>query len=174
MIHRPASALKEMLENSLDAGATSIAVVVKDGGNRMLQIQDDGHGIRERDLPIVCHRHTTSKLQMFTDLENLSTFGFRGEALASISYVAHLTITTMTADSRYAMKACYRDGKLTEGSPKPCAGVRGTILTVENIFYNVPTRQKALRSSSDEYAKVLDVLQRYASLRTDVAFSCRK
>ncbi|ACO64465.1 DNA mismatch repair and recombination [Micromonas commoda] len=174
VIHRPASALKEILENSLDAGATSIVVTVKDGGNKLLQVTDNGCGIREADLPILCERHTTSKLSKFEDLSAMSTFGFRGEALASISFVANLTVTTMTRGATHALKASYCDGALDGGGARPCAGNPGTTITVENLFYNVPTRRKALKSPHEEFAKVLDVVQRYASSRTDVAFTCRK
>ncbi len=175
VIHRPASALKELLENALDAGATSITVTVKDGGNKLLQIQDDGHGIRAEDLPILCERHTTSKLSSFEDLDTVQTFGFRGEALASVSFVSNLTVTTMTADAPHALKASYRDGALENDQPaRPCAGVPGTTITVENLFFNVPTRRRALKSASEEFSKVLDVIQRYAASRVDVAFACRK
>ena len=174
VIHRPASALKEILENCLDAGATSIVVTVKDGGNKLLQVTDNGCGIREADLPILCERHTTSKLSKFEDLSAMSTFGFRGEALASISFVANLTVTTMTKDATHALKAAYCDGTLDGGGARPCAGNPGTTITVENLFYNVATRRKALKSSSEEFSKVLDVIQRYAAMRTDVSFTCRK
>ena len=174
VIHRPASALKEILENSLDAGATSVVVTVKDGGNKLLQVQDDGHGIREADMPILCERHTTSKLQTFEDLDTVSTFGFRGEALASVSFVSNLTVTTMTADASHAVKAAYRDGRLEDGDREPCAGVPGTTITVENLFYNVPARRRALKSPSEEFARVLEVIQRYAALRVDVSVACRK
>ncbi|GFH15220.1 DNA_mis_repair domain-containing protein, partial [Haematococcus lacustris] len=105
VIQRPSSALKELLENSLDAGATQISVVVKEGGNKLLQIVDNGHGIRKADLPILCHRHTTSKLSSFEDLETISTLGFRGEALCSISFVSRMTVTTMPAEALHGYRA---------------------------------------------------------------------
>ena len=174
VIHGPSSALKELLENALDANSTQIQILVKDGGKRMLQITDNGHGIREEDLEIVCERHTTSKLRTFEDLETVGTFGFRGEALASITYVANVMIQTMCKDQKHAMKATYTDGKMDEGSKAACAGVQGTIICAENLFYNVPARRNALKSASEEYAKILDVVTRYAVSRPDVAFSCRK
>ena len=168
VIHRPASALKEMLENSLDAGSRSITVTVRDGGNKLLQVTDDGCGIRDEDLPILCERHTTSKLRTFEDLDAVATFGFRGEALASMSFVANLTATTMTADAAHATRAAYADGKMTSEGARPTAGVPGTTICVENLFYNVPTRRRALKSASEEFARVLDTTQRYG-----VAAGCR-
>ena len=147
---------------------------MKEGGIKVLQVQDNGQGIDENDLPLLCKRHATSKLRSFEDLEKMSTYGFRGEALASISFVAQVTITTMTPGAKHALKALYCNGKLAEGGAKPCAGNPGTIVTVENLFYNVPARRKALKSSSDEYSRILEVIQRYAVLRTDVSFTCRK
>ena len=99
IIHKPSSALKEMLENSVDAGSTSISVSCKEGGIKLLQVSDNGKGIRKEDLGIVCERHTTSKIQKFEDLTSVTTYGFRGEALASISMVANLTIVTKTRDA---------------------------------------------------------------------------
>ena len=174
VIHRPASALKEMLENSLDAGSRSITVTVRDGGNKLLQVTDDGCGIRDEDLPILCERHTTSKLRTFEDLDAVATFGFRGEALASMSFVANLTVTTMTAGAAHATRAAYADGKMTPEGPRPTAGVPGTSVCVENLFYNVPTRKRALRSASEEFARILETTQRYAASRPDVAFAVRK
>jgi DNA mismatch repair protein MLH1 len=174
VIHRPASALKEMLENSLDAGSRSITVTVRDGGNKLLQVTDDGCGIRDEDLPILCERHTTSKLRTFEDLDAVATFGFRGEALASMSFVANLTVTTMTADAAHATRAAYADGKMTSEGAQPTAGVPGTTICIENLFYNVPTRRRALKSASEEFARVLETTQRYAASRPDVAFCVRK
>uniref|UniRef100_A0A0C3UA54 DNA mismatch repair protein S5 domain-containing protein n=1 Tax=Guillardia theta (strain CCMP2712) TaxID=905079 RepID=A0A0C3UA54_GUITC len=148
VIHRPANALKELLENSIDAGSTTISIQVKSGGLKLLQVTDNGHGIKKEDLKIAVERFTTSKLSKYEDLTSISTFGFRGEALASISHVAHLNITTMTADSACAYKAHYKDSKLIP--PVACAGVKGTTITVEDLFYNVPNRLKAWKHSSDD------------------------
>ncbi|PIL27589.1 hypothetical protein GSI_10740 [Ganoderma sinense ZZ0214-1] len=180
IIHRPASALKELIENSLDAGATSIKVTVKDGGMKLLQIQDNGSGIRKDDLPILAERFTTSKLSTFSDLKRLTTYGFRGEALASISYVSNLSVITKTKTDTCAWKACYADGALTPAKPgmtadaKPCAGNDGTTIVVENLFYNTPTRLSALRGSSEEYSRVLEVVTKYAVHNPHVSFMCRK
>ncbi|KAG0627657.1 hypothetical protein M758_2G218500 [Ceratodon purpureus] len=173
VIQRPASALKELLENSLDAGATSIGITVKDGGVKLIQIVDNGHGIRYEDLPLLCERHTTSKLREFEDLETISTLGFRGEALASITFVAHLSVTTMTEGQAHGYKATYKDGQM-EGDARPCAAVKGTQITVENLFYNVAARRKAFKNLSEEYGRILDVVSRYAVHKTGVSFSCKK
>lgn len=131
VVQRPASALKEMLENSIDAGAKHITVVIKEGGLKYLQIQDDGCGIRLEDLHILCHRHTTSKLRAYEDLDTISTLGFRGEALASISFVAHVTVTTMTANMQHGYRVKYSDGEMLSPGPKPAAAVPGTSIIVE-------------------------------------------
>lgn len=180
VIQRPANALKEMIENSLDAKASSITVTVKSGGLKLLQIQDNGCGIRKEDMGIVCERFTTSKLTKFEDLSSIATYGFRGEALASISHVAHVTITTRTGESNCAFKASYSDGKLVparpglSADPKPCAGNKGTQITVEDLFYNVSTRRKALKSSGEEFAKIADVVSKYAIHNSGVAFTLKK
>ncbi|KAJ3008170.1 DNA mismatch repair protein [Thoreauomyces humboldtii] len=180
IIHRPANALKEMIENCLDAGASSIQITIKDGGLKLLQIQDNGHGIHKDDLAVVCERFATSKLAQFDDLSRIATYGFRGEALASISHVAHVTITTKQGDSPCAWRACYSDGKLkapkpgASVDPKPCAGNRGTQIVVEDLFYNITTRRKALKSVSEEYNRILDVVHRYAIHNSKTSFTCKK
>ncbi|XP_032211419.1 DNA mismatch repair protein Mlh1 isoform X2 [Mustela erminea] len=158
---------------NLDAKSTSIQVVVKEGGLKLIQIQDNGTGIRKEDLDIVCERFTTSKLQSFEDLASISTYGFRGEALASISHVAHVTITTKTADAKCAYRANYSDGKL-KAPPKPCAGNQGTQITVEDLFYNISTRRKALKNASEEYGKILEVVGRYSIHNSGISFSVKK
>ncbi|KAH8425381.1 mismatch repair ATPase MLH1 [Aspergillus melleus] len=180
IIVAPMHALKELIENAVDAGSTSVEILVKDGGLKLLQITDNGQGIDREDLPILCERFTTSKLKQFEDLSSIGTYGFRGEALASISHIAHLTVTTKTAGSSCAWRAHYGDGHLVPAkpgqseAPKATAGRGGTQITVEDLFYNVPTRRRAFRSASEEYAKILDVVGRYAVHCAGVAFSCRK
>ncbi|XP_072751123.1 DNA mismatch repair protein Mlh1 [Anoplolepis gracilipes] len=173
IIQRPANALKELIENSLDAKATNIQITTKEGGLKLLQIQDNGTGIRKDDMDIVCERFTTSKLQKFEDLSALTTFGFRGEALASISHIALLTITTKTADEKCAYKASYINSKL-KAPPAPCAGNQGTIITIENLFYNVATRRKALSNQSEEFNKITEVVMKYAVHNPTVGFTLKK
>uniref|UniRef100_A0A8D8LJJ9 DNA mismatch repair protein Mlh1 n=1 Tax=Cacopsylla melanoneura TaxID=428564 RepID=A0A8D8LJJ9_9HEMI len=173
VIQRPSNALKELLENSLDAKSTSIQVTVKQGGLKLLQIQDNGTGIRKEDMEIVCERFTTSKLTQFEDLASIATFGFRGEALASISHVAHLTIITKTKTSPCAYRGSYIDSKLKDPI-KACAGNQGTQIIAEDLFYNIPTRRKALKSPSEEYHKIAEVVSRYAVHNPHVGFTLKK
>ena len=144
----------------MDAGASNVTVVVAEGGLKSFSVQDDGHGIREEDLPILCERHTTSKLSRFEDLRSIATFGFRGEALASVSHVANVTVTTMTAGQQCAFRALYREGVLEDGKPpKACAGNRGTIILVENLFYNLRQRREALKNPADEMKKDMEIMK---------------
>lgn len=158
---------------SLDAKATHIEVTVKCGGMKMLQILDNGTGIRKEDLEIVCERFTTSKLERFYDLPTISTYGFRGEALSSISHVAHLKIQTKTRGSVCAYRALYEGGKL-KGAPVACAGNQGTVITVEDLFYNMPQRKNTLRTPNDEYQLIYGVVSKYAIHNHRVGFLLRK
>ena len=176
VIHRPSHAIKEMLENSVDAGSTSVSLAVRKGGLRSLCITDNGHGIKKESFPIVCERFTTSKLREFGDLESISSYGFRGEALASISHVARVTITSLARGAKEpcAYRGSFLDGRLVpmDGKPrgkrselsllKPVAGVPGTIILVEDLFHNMPTRRAAMRSGSEEYKRILDIVTCYA------------
>ncbi|XP_072092597.1 DNA mismatch repair protein MLH1 isoform X3 [Arachis hypogaea] len=173
VIQRPVSAVKELVENSLDAHSTSINLLVKDGGLKLIQVSDDGHGIRLEDLPILCERHTTSKLSAFEDLQSIKSMGFRGEALASMTYVAHVTVTTITKGQLHGYRVSYRDG-LMENEPRPCAAVKGTQIMVENLFYNMAARRKTLQNASDDYSKIVDLISRFAIQHINVSFSCRK
>eukprot|EP01041_Mallomonas_annulata_P007820 gene7820-15990_t len=182
VVQSPAAAIKEMLENSLDAGSTNISVVAKGGGMQLLQIQDNGHGIRKEDLPILCERFTTSKITKYEDLQSVTTFGFRGEALASITHVAHVHIITRTATQQCAYKANYSDGKLVpfksgdKADPKPCASTVGTSITVEDLFYNMQTRKQAFKNNNEQYQKILDVMSKYSIHYGDknISFICKK
>ncbi len=173
VIHRPCNAIKEVMENSLDAGATRIDVRLREGGLKLLEIQDNGSGIHEADLPLLCQRFATSKLSTFDGLFAMTTFGFRGEALASISMVARVQVTTRTADMQHAVQASFLDGEMI-GPAVPCAGTVGTTITVTDLFYNLDIRRQALRSATDEFQRTLAVIQRYAIHNTGTGFSCRR
>ncbi|WWC90838.1 uncharacterized protein L201_005775 [Kwoniella dendrophila CBS 6074] len=180
IIHRPANAIKELLENSLDAKSTSIKINLKDGGLKSIQIIDNGHGISKNDLPLLCERYSTSKLNKFEDLNSLKTYGFRGEALASISYVSHVEVVTKTKKDGCGWRAHYQDGVLipsksgTSAEPKPSAANDGTVITAEDLFFNMPLRKRAFKSPSEEYTRVLDVVTKYAIHNPHVAWVCKK
>ncbi|KAJ3452998.1 DNA mismatch repair protein mlh1 [Anaeramoeba flamelloides] len=189
VVQRPSSALKELIENSLDAGSTQIQILLQKGGLKLLQIRDNGCGIGFNDLPLVCERFATSKLNTFEDLETIETFGFRGEALASISHVARISIITKTKDSNCAYQAFYSEGRLVTEEyhlgrtkqlpqkvvPRPSAGVNGTQIDIKDLFYNVQTRLKSFeRSTREEFLKAVQVVSQYAVNNYKVAFSCKR
>ncbi|EFO20693.1 hypothetical protein LOAG_07794 [Loa loa] len=173
VIVRAANAIKELIENALDAGATEIVITAKNGGLDLLKVQDNGKGIAKDDLPIVCERFTTSKLERYEDLECMSTFGFRGEALASITHVAKVTIISKIPDSPCAYVGRYTDSKL-QGNIKPSAGLDGTTVTAEDLFYNCPSRRRALKYPADEMNRIADVVVRYAIHNPSVSFTLRR
>ncbi|KAI9637283.1 putative MUTL-like protein 1 [Dioszegia hungarica] len=180
IVLRPAAAIKELLENSLDAGSTSIKLSIKEGGLKLIQITDNGHGINRADLPLLCERYATSKLREFKDLSSMRTYGFRGEALASISYCSHVEVVTKTREDGCGWKAHYSDGALVPAKagagaePRPAAANDGTIISAEDLFYNVPMRKRSFKSASEEYNKILDVVTKYAIHNPHCAWVCKK
>jgi DNA mismatch repair protein MutL len=169
VIERPASALKELMENSLDAGARSVAVDLVEGGVRRLRVVDDGHGIERDDLPLAVARFATSKIATLEDLERAATLGFRGEALASIGSVARLAITSRRADDRHAWRIACAAGQV--GGVEPAALASGTSVDVEELYFNTPARRKFLKSEATEFARCDEAFSRIALSRPAVAFS---
>ncbi|OHT06888.1 DNA mismatch repair protein [Tritrichomonas foetus] len=161
VIHQPFNVVKELFENALDAGATQIIVSLENGGFSRIQISDNGCGIPHQDLPHVCKRHTTSKLHKFSDIYKLTTFGFRGEALFSMSCVSHLSITTKTESSDVALIANYENGKMIN-SPEPIASVNGTTIEVKDLFYNKPEKVRSIPDANSQNRQVLQITTQYA------------
>jgi DNA mismatch repair protein MutL len=169
VIERPASALKELLENSLDAGATEISVQLESGGIKLLRVRDDGCGIDKVQLPLALMRHATSKIASLDDLQRVASMGFRGEALASMAAVAQVTLTSRTADAAHAWQVEAIDGSLTEAAPS--AHAPGTSFEMRELYFNTPARRKFLKSENTEFAWCEETFKRIALSRPDVAFS---
>ncbi|GAB0491403.1 hypothetical protein MMPV_002656 [Pyropia vietnamensis] len=176
VVTRPSAALKELLENALDAGATSISVTTRGGGAKSLTVVDDGCGVPVSDFPLLCARHATSKLSSADDLSSIGTFGFRGEALAALSTVGRVSITSKTRGSPLAYRAAYAGGVITPAGTPPVAlaGAVGTAVVVEDLFYNLPARARAARPPGEEYRACVEVVGRYALRYAGVAFAVRK
>lgn len=173
IIERPASMLKELIENSLDAGATSIEIEVEKAGIKRLKISDNGHGILKQDLAMALSRHATSKISSLSDLEQIATLGFRGEALPSIASVSRLTIQSLAADQSQAWQVS-SDGNNVTSEPSPVAHPVGTTIETRDLFYNTPARRKFLRTETTEYKHLDQVVRRMALARFDVAFKLSK
>jgi DNA mismatch repair protein MutL len=176
VVERPANIIKELVENSLDAGSTRIEIDVEQGGIKLLRIRDDGHGIPKDDLPLALSRHATSKISTLDDLEAVSSLGFRGEALASISSVSRLTMTSATAPEEGEAEQAWQvevEGREMAATVKPAAHPQGTTLEVRDLFFNTPARRKFLRTEKTEFNHVDEYFKRLALSRYDVAFSLR-
>ena len=167
VIERPAAALKELLENAIDGGARSIDVELTGGGAVLMQVTDDGRGIAQAELPLAIARHATSKIASFDDLESVVSFGFRGEALASIASVARLAITSRPMGATSAFRLKVEGGQIDP--PEPVSARVGTTVNVAELFFNTPARRRFLKSESTEYAHCLDAVRRLGLARNDIA-----
>ena len=169
VVERPSSVVKELVENCFDAGAGQITIDIEQGGARLIKIRDDGCGIIKEDLPLALSRHATSKIASLKDLEQVSSMGFRGEALPSISSVARLTLISRTADAQCAWRVM-ADGSEQNFDPQPDPHPLGTTVDVRDLFYNTPARRKFLKTEKTEFAQIEALIKRMALSRFDVGF----
>jgi DNA mismatch repair protein MutL len=169
VVERPASVVKELLENSLDAGASDIQIDIAAGGQKLIRIRDNGAGISQEELALALSRHATSKITCLEDLEAVASLGFRGEALPSIASVARLSLTSRTADQESAWQVEADNGELSK--PRPAAHAIGTTVEVHDLFYNTPARRKFLRTERTEYGHIEKWIRRLALARPDVGFT---
>ena len=167
VVERPASVVKELLENSLDAGARAISVDLMAGGQKLIRIRDDGSGIPKEEISLALSRHATSKIGSLEDLESVVSLGFRGEALPSIASVSRMTLVSRNGPNAWQVEA--DNGRLSE--PVPAAHPIGTTVEVHDLFYNTPARKKFLRTERTEYTHIDKWIRRLALARPDVAFS---
>jgi DNA mismatch repair protein MutL len=171
VVERPASCVKELVENSIDAGARNIRVVLEEGGISGITVQDDGHGMEDDDAVLAFSRHATSKLTSARDLFRISTLGFRGEALASIAAVARVRLQTRPVHQQAGIELTVAGSGMSDG-PKPAGMPTGTHIEVRDLFFNTPARLKYLRSVATEQARCVEVVQRAALSRPDISFRC--
>ena len=169
VVQRPASALKELLENAVDAGATQIQVVVKDAGKQLIQVIDNGKGMSPTDARMSFERHATSKIRTAQDLFAIRTFGFRGEAMASIAAVAQVELKTRTQDAEVGSLIHIEGSEVKK--QEPVAGPVGTSVAMKNLFFNVPARRNFLKSNPVEMRHIVDEFQRVALSYPEIAFS---
>jgi DNA mismatch repair protein MutL len=167
VVERPASVVKELVENSLDAGARSISIDIVAGGAKLIRVRDDGAGIPKDEIVLALSRHATSKISSLEDLEAVVSLGFRGEALPSVASVSRLSLTTRSGDTAWKVEA--DNGKI--GEPLPAAHPVGTTVEVHDLFYNTPARRKFLRSERTEFRHIDKWIRRLALARPDVAFT---
>ena len=170
VVERPASVVKELVENSLDAGANKIQIDIENGGANLIRIRDNGCGIPKEELSLALARHATSKIADLDDLEAILSLGFRGEALASISSVSRLTLTSRTAEQTEAWQV-YAQGRDMETTIKPASHPVGTTVEVANLFFNTPARRKFLRTDKTEFAHIDEVIRRIALTKFNTAFT---
>ncbi|MCI5055033.1 MAG: DNA mismatch repair endonuclease MutL, partial [Flavobacteriales bacterium] len=168
VIQRPASVIKELLENSIDAGGQNIKIIIKDAGKSLIQVIDDGKGMSEADAQLCFERHATSKIQSAQDLFQLTTKGFRGEALASIAAIAHVNLKTRVESSETGTEVQIEGSKIKSHSA--CQTAIGTSIAIKNLFFNVPARRKFLKSDAVETRHILEEFQRIALAHPAVSF----
>lgn len=170
VVERPSSVVKELVENCFDAGAGQITIEIEQGGTRLIKIRDDGCGIDKEDLALALSRHATSKIATLQDLEQVSSMGFRGEALPSISSVARLTLISRTADSQCAWRVT-ADGSEQDFDPQPDPHPQGTTVDVRDLFYNTPARRKFLKTEKTEFTHIETLIKRMALSQFEIGFS---
>ena len=168
VVERPSSVVKELAENSIDAGASAITVEIRDGGTTLIKISDNGKGIPKDQVKTAFLRHATSKIEKIDDLDNVLSLGFRGEALASIASVAQVEMITKTADDETGLLFEIDGGHVME--EREVAASKGTVISVKNIFYNVPARRKFLKKPSSESGYIADMINKLALAHPEISF----
>nr|WP_205395394.1 DNA mismatch repair endonuclease MutL [Streptococcus lutetiensis] len=169
VIERPASVVKELVENSIDAGSSQITIEIEESGLKKIQVTDNGEGISQEDVALSLHRHATSKIKSQADLFRIRTLGFRGEAIPSIASISHFTVKTATADEHYGTILVAKGGEIER--QEPISTPVGTKITVENLFYNTPARLKYMKSLQSELAHIVDVVNRLSLAHPEIAFT---